>query len=194
MKNPKTLILSPDKSLLLVIDLQEKFVPYLKHKNRVLRSAQLLLRTAKVMKIPIIVTEHNPKGIGPTVEEIAGHLTDVEMYSKHIFGCFGDEAIKKAVTSKTGVKNILITGCETHICVMQTSLAALQLGYNVHVAADGVSSRTELDWNVGLDRIREAGAVISTAEMIAYELLKRSDTPEFKKLLPVFKEWDKKEQ
>jgi len=84
---------------------------------------------------------------------------------------------------------ILIVGCETHVCVMQTTLDALAAGYAVHVAADAVSSRKKLDWQRGLGRIESAGAVTATAEMIAYELLGRSDTPAFKALLPTLKGW-----
>jgi len=193
MKSASGNLIQPGESLLLVIDLQEKFVPYLKHSLKVLQSADLLLHTAEVLNMPVVLTEQHPEAIGPTVDPVSKHLDRVEKFRKDSFGCFGDEAIKKAVTEKPNIKNILITGCETHICVMQTTLQALDLGYGVHVAADGVSSRSELDWRVGLERIREAGAVVATCEMIAYELLRKSDTPEFKKLLPVFKNWTSRE-
>ena len=186
-------MIKPEESLLLVIDLQEKFVPDLVHSKRVLQYAEVLLRAAKALNIPVVVSEHHPEAIGPTVDVIAGRLEGAKIYRKDIFGCFGDEAIKSAITSAAGVKNIIITGCETHICVMQTSLAALELGYNVHVAANAVSSRTDLDWKLGLERIGKAGGVIASAEMTVYELLRRSDTAEFKQLLPVFKEWKKRE-
>lgn len=182
-------LLLPEDCLLLIIDLQEKFLPFLKHSRRVLQSAKLLIDVARELHIPMLVSEHNPKRIGPTVQELGTKLKDVPVFAKDIFSCFGDPALKKAIAAHQGRKTILIAGCETHICIMQTVIDALTLGYNVHVAADGVSSRKEIDWKVGLERMAGCGAVVATSEMIAYELLKRSDTANFKALLPSFKEW-----
>jgi nicotinamidase-related amidase len=83
---------------------------------------------------------------------------------------------------------ILLCGMETHICVMQTTLGALREGYLVHVASDAVSSRTELNWRIGLERVRAAGAILSSAEMMLYELLRSSGAPAFKELLPYLKD------
>ena len=175
--------------MLLIIDLQDKFLPFLKHAGRVLQSTKLLIDVARELHIPMVVTEHNPQRIGPTVQELAVKLKDVPNFAKDIFSCFGDAAIKKAIGAHKHLKNILIVGCETHICVMQTTIDAINLGYNVHVAANGVSSRKEVDWQAGLDRIARCGAVVATSEMIAYELLRRSDSANFKALLPSFKDW-----
>jgi nicotinamidase-related amidase len=189
--NPWVRKLRPEDCLLLVIDLQEKFVPYLRGKRRVLRSTTLLLRAAGVLRIPVVVTEHNPERIGPTVPEIDAELRRVPgrvLLRKDIFSCLGDAKVRAAV-ARCKRSTILITGCETHVCVMQTTLDALAAGYAVHVAADAVSSRKTLDWQRGLGRIERAGAVSATAEMIAYELLGRSDTPAFQLLLPTLKGW-----
>jgi nicotinamidase-related amidase len=188
-KNNNLKFIAPDDSLLLIIDLQDKFLPFLKHSGRVLQSAILLIAVARELRIPMVVTEHNPKRIGPTVQELAVKLKDVPIFSKDTFSCFGDPAIKKAIGAHKHLKTILIVGCETHICVMQTTIDALNLGYHVQVAANGVSSRKEVDWDAGLDRIARCGAVVATSEMIAYELLRRSDTAHFKALLPQFKDW-----
>jgi nicotinamidase-related amidase len=188
-KNNNLKLLAPEDSLLLIIDLQDKFLPFLKHAGRVLQSTKLLIDVARELKIPIVVTEHNPQRIGPTVQELAVKLKDVPTFAKDIFSCFGDAAIKKAIGAHVNLKNILVVGCETHICIMQTTIDALTLGYNVHVAANGVSSRREVDWKIGLDRIARCGAVVATSEMMAYELLRRSDGADFKALLPSFKDW-----
>jgi nicotinamidase-related amidase len=148
-----------------------------------------MIRTAGELRMPVMVTEHNPARIGPTVPELKKLLAGAPVHAKDIFSCFAEPAIADAVAALGAVKNILIFGCETHICVLQTALDALGRGYGVHVAADGVGSRSEIDWQCGLERIRGAGAVVSTSEMMAYELLGRSDTPAFKALLPAFKEW-----
>jgi len=190
MENNNNLkLILPEECVLLIIDLQDKFLPFLKHSGRVLQSTKLLIDVARELHVPIVVSEHNPKRIGPTVLELAVKLKDVPIFPKDVFSCFGDPAIKKAIQAHKNLKNILIVGCETHICVMQTTIAALNLGYNVHVAANGVGSRKEVDWQAGLDRIARCGAVVATSEMIAYELLARSDTANFKALLPSFKDW-----
>jgi nicotinamidase-related amidase len=133
----------PQESLLLIVDLQDKFLPFLKHSGRVLQSATLLIAVARELGIPIVVTEHNPKRIGPTVPELAQRLNDVPVFAKDVFSCLGDAAIKKAIAAHKDRRTILIAGCEAHICIMQTTIDALNLGYNVQVAADGVSSRKD---------------------------------------------------
>jgi nicotinamidase-related amidase len=105
-----------------------------------------------------------------------------------MFSCFGSDVFCSLLKRLPGQRTtILLCGMETHICVMQTALAALREGYLVHVAADAVSSRAESNWRIGLDRMRAAGAVISSAEMMMYELLRSSGAPAFKQLLPYLK-------
>ena len=103
---------------------------------------------------------------------------------KQIFSCFGSDVFCSMLKRLPGRRNtVLLCGMESHICVAQTALAALREGYLVHVASEAVSSRTEWNWKIGLGRMRAAGAVISSTEMIIYELLRSSGTEEFKKML-----------
>jgi len=105
-----------------------------------------------------------------------------------MFSCFGSEAFCGLLKRLPGQRTtVLLCGMETHICVMQTALGALREGYLVHVAADAVSSRTELNWRLGLNRIQAAGAILSSTEMMIYELLRQSGAPAFKELLPFLK-------
>jgi nicotinamidase-related amidase len=105
-----------------------------------------------------------------------------------MFSCFGSEAFCSALKRLPGHRTtVLLCGMETHICVMQTALAALRDGYLVHVASDAVSSRTEANWRVGLDRMQAAGAILSSTEMMIYELLRASNAPAFRELLPYLK-------
>jgi nicotinamidase-related amidase len=190
MNNAHAARLTPESSLLLIIDFQEKFAPHLWKAKRVEQSALLLINVAKQFKLPIVVTEHNPERIGKTVPALVDCLPKNSKYfRKDIFSCFGDETVKAEITAYKDIKTIIIAGCETHICVMQTALDALKHGYNVHVVANAVSSRKEIDWHYGLERISQCGAVLATSEMVSYEFLGRSDIPEFKALLPAFKEW-----
>ncbi|PYY16950.1 MAG: hypothetical protein DMG61_03400 [Acidobacteria bacterium] len=105
-----------------------------------------------------------------------------------VFSCFGSDVFCSLLKRLPGNRNtLLLCGMESHICVTQTALAALRDGYIVHVASDAVSSRTEWNWKIGLERMRAAGAVISSTEMMLYELLRSSGTPAFKELLPLLK-------
>lgn len=176
--------LDPKQCALIVIDIQEKLLPPIFQKERLVRNAQLLIRLAGILKIPTLMSTQYSKGLGNTVPEIASLLPDVQPLEKVVFSCFGSEVFCSALKRVPGNRNtVLLCGMETHICVAQTALAALREGYLVHVAADAVSSRTELNWQIGLDRMRAAGAVISSTEMIIYEALGSSGTLEFKDML-----------
>jgi nicotinamidase-related amidase len=173
---------------LIVVDIQEKLLPPIWERERLLRNSQLLIRLAGILKIPALVSTQYAKGLGDTVPELASLLPDTTPIDKTMFSCFGSDVFCSTLKRLPGQRTtVLLCGMETHICVMQTALAALREGYVVHVASDAVSSRTEWNWRIGLDRMRAAGAVISSAEMITYELLGSSGTAEFKELLPYLK-------
>ena len=176
-------ILRPEDCALAVIDIQEKLLPAIFEKERVVRNAQLLVRLADVLGLPIIVSRQYVKGLGPTIEEISSLLPAVTTVDKMEFGCFGNSEYCSAVGKLANRGTLLLCGIESHICVTQTALGALNQGLNVHVAADAVSSRTELNWKLGLNRMQAAGAVLSSTEMMIYELLGKSGTPAFKEML-----------
>lgn len=169
---------------LIVIDIQEKLLPPIFEKQRLIKNSQLLIRLAAILKIPTIATTQYSKGLGSAVPEIRELLPDSGI-DKQVFSCFGSDVFCSLLKRLPGRRNtLLLCGMESHICVMQTALNALREGYLVHVASDAVSSRTEWNWRVGLERMRAAGAVISSTEMMIYELLRSSDTAAFKEMLP----------
>lgn len=180
--------LEADRCALVVVDIQKKLLPPIFEKDRLVGNAQLLIRAAKILKIPAIVSTQYAKGLGSTVLEIATLLPETEAIDKNLFSCFGCDVFCTLLKRLPGKRNtLLLCGMESHICVMQTALAALREGYLVHVASDAVSSRTEWNWKIGLDRMRAAGAVISSTEMMIYELMQSSSSPAFKELLPHLK-------
>src|SRR6202034_4027781 len=180
--------LEAERCTLLVVDIQEKLLPPIFQKEQLVRNAKLLIRAAGVLKMPAIVSTQYAKGLGGTVPEIASLLPETEAIDKNLFSCFGSDVFSTLLKRLPGNRNsLLLCGMESHICVTQTALAALREGYIVHVASDAVSSRTEWNWKIGLERMRAAGAVISSAEMIVYELLRSSGAPAFKELLPYLK-------
>ncbi len=177
-------LLRPDATALLVIDLQERLLPQIWEKDRVLANVAKLLELARLLKLPAIPTTQYSRGLGPTAPEVARLLAETPM-DKTSFGCLGDAGISKRLERDVPrTHTLLVAGIETHICVAQTVLGAIGAGYRVHVVSDATSSRSASNAAVGLERMRAAGAVISSTEMAIYELLSRSDREEFKQMLP----------
>lgn len=180
--------LEAERCALVVVDIQQKLLPPIFNKETLVKNSQLLVRLAKILSIPVMPTTQYSKGLGSIVPEIASLLTDVPAVDKLEFSCFGSDQFRSGLKSLPGNRNtVLLCGMEAHICVMQTALGALNEGYLVHVASDAVGSRAEWNWTIGLDRMKAAGAVISSTEMMMYELLRCSGTPQFKELLPYLK-------
>jgi nicotinamidase-related amidase len=176
--------LDPEHCALIVVDIQEKLLPPICQKEQLVRNAQLLIRLAGILKMPIMLTTQYSKGLGNTIPDLASLLPETQPIEKLAFSCFGSDVFCSALKRLPGNRNtVVLCGMESHICVAQTALAALREGYLVHVASDAVSSRTEWNWKVGLDRMRAAGAVISSTEMVIYEALRSSGTSEFKHML-----------
>ncbi len=180
--------LDPEQCSLVVVDIQERLLPPIFEKDRLIRNSQLLIRLANILHIPVLPTTQYEKGLGPVVPEIASLLPPGHVINKMEFGCFGNDEFCSAVKSLRGRRNtLLLCGMESHICVTQTALGALNQGYLLHVASDAVSSRSEWNWKIGLRRMEAAGAVISSTEMMMYELMRASGTPVFKEMLQYLK-------
>ncbi|MDR3765139.1 MAG: hydrolase [Acidobacteriota bacterium] len=181
-------MLEAERAALVVIDIQEKLLPAVQRQEELVRNTQLLIRLAGILEIPVVATTQYARGLGATVAPIAELLGGVTPVDKTEFGCFGQEKFRDALRVLPGHRTtLLLCGMESHICVLQTALGALEKGYLVHAAADAISSRTEQNWQLGLERMRDAGCVISSTEMMMYELLRKSGTKEFKELLKYIK-------
>ncbi len=180
--------LQPEQCALIVIDIQQKLLPPIFQKEQLVRNSQLLIRAAGILHLPTMLTTQYSKGLGPTVPEIAALLPENQAIDKDRFSCFGSDSFCTLLKHLPGNRStLLLCGMESHICVMQSALAALREGYIVHVASDAVSSRTEWNWKLGLERMRASGAVISSTEMMIYELMRSSSSPAFKDMLPYLK-------
>jgi len=140
-----------------------------------------LIELAKMLNIPVMVTEQYPKGLGRTVPELTAAMPDVKPVEKVAFNCCG-EPVFLAELRKTGKKSVIMTGMETHICVLQTTVGLLQEGFNVHLAEDAVCSRTKANWKTGIAFMRDAGAIVTCTETVLFQLLKVAGTEEFKKI------------
>lgn len=182
--NPALSALRPERTALVVVDLQEKLLPAIADHEKVLKSGLLLLKLAEVLSLPVVLTTQYAKGLGSIVPSVRAAAPGVEPVDKVSFGCFGSDAFNDRLAALGGRDQLVVAGIESHICVAQTVLGALHKGYTVHVAADAVGSRTDENRAIGLGRMERAGALLSSTEMAVYELLGRSDADAFKKLLP----------
>jgi nicotinamidase-related amidase len=165
-------LLDRDRAALVVVDVQEGFRPYASF-ERVAQSCAKLLAAARILELPALVSEQYPKGLGHSAPELA--LEDEPRIEKSVFS-----AVRAAGFDLAGREQAIVCGIETHVCVSQTVLDLLDRGVEVHVPADAVGSRHELDYERGLERLERAGAVVSTVESSLFELLERAGTPEFK--------------
>lgn len=178
---------------LVVIDVQERLAAAMPSRERVLSRAGLAVRAAGIVGAPVLVTRQYPQGLGDTEPELVAMIAErqgsdptVRTVDKVTFDCFEESSFVKAVCS-TPRRQLVVFGMETHICITQTALSALHEGFDVHVVADACCSRDEVCHEYALRRLVAAGAVLTTAESVAYELVGRAGTPEFKQLLEVVK-------
>jgi nicotinamidase-related amidase len=175
-------------AVLVVIDIQEALMKAMDPEigKNLPRNLQVLIAFAREMGIPILATEQYPRGLGRTIPEIKKELGDLPLIEKVSFSCCRVDAFSEAL-SRLGRKQVIVTGIETHVCVLQTAADLIEEGYGVQVVADAVCSRRRLDWEIGLRWIEKNGAMITTTEIIAFQLLKEAGTDEFKKLSKLVK-------
>ena len=177
----KKFALDKEDAVLLIVDIQERLATVMKERERVVRNNLHLIELAKMINLPIVVTEQYPKGLGRTVAELHSALPAYQPIEKTSFNCCGEPSFV-AEMRKLGRKKIILTGMETHICVLQTATGLLQDGFMPHVVQDAICSRTEENWRTGIEFMRDAGAVVTCTETVLFQLLKVAGTEEFKKI------------
>lgn len=171
--------LNPNDTILVIIDIQDRLAAAMKVRDEIIKNSQHLIELSKLFNIPIVLTEQYPKGLGTTVQEIKEALIDYRPIEKLAFSCCREPKFLEEV-KKLGKKSIILTGMETHICVLQTCLDLLKEGYHVHVVQDAVCSREKKNWKAGIEFMRDAGAVITCTETVLFQVLKLAGTEEFK--------------
>ncbi len=181
--------INAQNALLFVIDVQNNLAVAMKKDvyTTVEKNIGLLISSAIALNLPIVVTEQYRKGLGPTVEPLISSLGNhYHPIEKLHFSCWQEPQINEKIKS-LGKKYIIITGIESHVCILQTALDLISNGYHVHVVSDAVCSRYKSDWKSAMHHLRQAGAVITTTEIVAFQLLHKAGTPEFKAVSPLFK-------
>ncbi|MBN2568111.1 MAG: isochorismatase family protein [Deltaproteobacteria bacterium] len=175
-----------EDSLLLIVDVQQVMLKVIDVWKEIADRIDQLIRAANLLGVPILVTEHYKKGLGETIPDISGKLKDATIFQKEYFSACMEDSFLDTVR-KFGRRKIIVTGMETHVCVLQTSLDLAASGFQLQVVKNAVASRRKQDWVTALDIFREAGAVITTAETVIFQWACRSNTDEFRKILPIVK-------
>ncbi|XP_072162966.1 isochorismatase domain-containing protein 2-like [Diadema setosum] len=167
-------------SALFVCDMQEKFRPTIKYYPEIIDVSTRLFRAAKTLEMPVVITEQYPKGLGPTVQELGVNRDEEDIYAKTCFSMVLPDVEEKL--KKNDVKSVIMCGIETQACVQQTTLDLLDKGYDVHIVADAVSSRSLVDRMFAISRMRDSGAFITTSESVLLSLVKDAAHPKFKEI------------
>lgn len=185
----KSQLLTAETCYLHVIDVQESLMRQVHAAAQVTAITRMMLKFAKIMNLPVIANTQYKKGLGLYVSEIEELTTDIPRPDKVEFNAFANEETTALVAAlPKPVKNVILVGVETHICIYQTAMGALQRGLNPWVVSDGVSSRRKEHHEAGLARLSAAGADVGPAEMLIYEILGRAGTTQFKQVLPMILE------
>lgn len=178
---------STENSLLVIVDVQQKLMNAMSNSENCLAKVKLLANSLALMEVPVIVTEQYPKGLGPTVDMIKYVLPqNTPFVEKSAFSCCGADEFNAKI-QEADRKNIILCGVESHVCVLQTAVALLGKGYNVILAADAASSRSENDKALGLSYLRHEGVKVLSTESIIFALLKDSKHPAFKAVSALLK-------
>ena len=190
MQNRHPHLLRAEQTILIVIDMQEPFLRGVRKYKDLIRGAGLLVKAARILNVPVLATLQYRDKMGEVVPQIAEQLPeDCAPFDKMCFSSAGDESASRALADHRR-RQVLLCGVETHICVGQTALDLLAGGYQVHVAADAVSSRHKETHRLGLEKMRQSGVIITSAEAAVYEMLYSADAPPFKEILSLIKETD----
>jgi nicotinamidase-related amidase len=178
--------LKPSESVLIIVDVQERLASVMERREQVEAAIGVLIRTARLHDIPIIVTQQYTKGLGPTVDVLSSKLEGVDPLEKIYFSCCGEESFTRALDA-LGRRKVIITGMEAHICVLQTALDLIDAGYTVHLPWDAVCSRNDGNRDAAMRFLERAGAVITSTETAAFQILEKAGTKEFKEISSLLK-------
>ena len=179
-------MLTVDNTVLLIVDVQGKLAHLMHEKKHLFENITKIIKGAQSLGVPILLAEQNPDGLGPTIPELIGLFTVPKPISKSSFSCCGNDRFLKELKALQP-ENVLMAGIETHVCVYQTARDLIKADYTVEIIADAVSSRTVENKCIGLEKIRDAGAHITSVETALFELLGTAEGDRFKEILNIVK-------
>lgn len=173
--------ITDDTTIGVIVDIQEKLLPFITGAETIVPATVRLIRGLQLVGVPVVYTEQYPKGLGPTVPDIIAELPLLDPMIKSSFSCCDDDPFREALT-QSGKKTVLLAGIEAHVCMLQTAVDLVELGYNPVVIADCTGSRSPFDRDIAFGRMRHEGIRISTVESVLFELTRYSGTPRFKEI------------
>lgn len=179
-------MLKIDDTLFVIIDVQGKLAQIMHERDKTVKNICAMIRLARILDIPVLWTEQVPQKIGATIPEVAAFFPGERPIVKTAFSCIQERAFVDAL-QKSKRRHVLLAGIETHVCVYQTAAELVERRYHAQVVADAVSSRTAENKQLGLERIKQAGGIITGLEIIACELLKKAEGEKFKQVLQLIK-------
>lgn len=174
-----------EDSALLVVDIQERLLPAMNEKEKLIEHCIRLFKGINTLNVPVIITEQYPKGLGPTCKEVLDELPQAKILEKTTFSCINDEILLQI--KALGKKNIIVCGIETHVCVLQTVIDLVDCDFNPVLIADCISSRKANDKLYGIERARAEGAIVTTYESLLFELIGSAKHENFKQISNIVK-------
>lgn len=175
-----------DNSCLVIVDVQGKLAQLMYEKERLFGNLEILAKSANILGIKIIYCRQYPEALGDVIEQLTPHLESITPIDKFCFSCCASDEFSAALKA-AAPRSVILCGIEAHICVCQTAIDLIDNGYEVHTIADAVSSRTAANRDIALKRMSQAGAKISSTEMVLFELLKTAKHPKFKEIAKLIK-------
>ena len=179
-------MLKMENVALLLVDIQGNLAHSMHGKELLFKNLQKLIKGIQVLGIPILWTEQNPQGLGPTIPEIADLLSNIQPISKMSFSCCQNDRFVQALKALNR-KQVLIAGIEAHVCIYQTAVDLVDLGYEVQVVTDAISSRKIENKEIGLQKMRDSGVSLTSVETALFELLKKAEGEQFREILKIVK-------
>lgn len=180
-KETGSMLIDRKDSCLLIIDVQEHLAPAVKTPRDVISGSERLAKGAKILNVPVIATEQYPKGLGPTMFDVRSVLSEEDFFEKRAFSVLAEEGFEDRL-KKSGAKQVVITGAEMHICVLQSAIELKEQGYVPFVVENACSSRYDRDFQAAKARLANEGITVVTVEMVLFEWLRTSKAPEFKQI------------
>jgi nicotinamidase-related amidase len=178
-------LMSRDDTALLVIDVQEKLIPLIRDQQRVVWNIRRLLDGAEILGVTKLATEQYPKGLGATISLLRDRLAEIP--EKATFSCAGCPQLFSGLAEQ-GVRNVLLAGIETHVCVQQTALDLVAAGFRVYLAVDATGTRHSIDYDTALRRLESQGVTLTSTESALFEWCETSGTDEFKQISGLIRE------
>ncbi len=178
--------LTIENSVLILIDVQGKLALLMHDKERLFANLQILVRGGRILGVPILWCQQNPRALGPTIPELTQHLEGLAPIDKMSFSCCGESAFEDALR-KTGRNQVVLCGIESHVCVYQTAADLHVKGHEVAVVADAVSSRTADNKQIALNRLGSEGICLTSTEMLLFEWMKTAEYPHFREVARLVK-------